>query len=68
MLVKLSETPMFYQPVGTVEQLKADLEMFSDPTQYDQDDWRLQMVLEELLNLLNGTQLNVKLHRSDDST
>lgn len=54
MPVRLSETPTFYQPVGPVAQLEADLEMFSDPAQCDQGDPRLQMIVQDLRSKLDG--------------
>lgn len=57
MPVKLSETPMLYQPVGPVEKLEADLERLSDPAQFDQDDPRLRMIVRDLRNKLDGRQM-----------
>ena len=58
MPVKLSETPMLYQPMPNPVKLERDLEMFSDPEQYDQDDPKLQAVKAEILAMMDPGSLN----------
>ena len=50
---KLSETPMLYQPGSDLAQLERDLEMFSDPERFDQDDDVLRLVKAEIRAMLN---------------
>lgn len=57
MPVKLSETPMLYQPQPDQTKLERDLEMFSDPEQYDQDDPKLGAVKAEIRAMMDpGSQ------------
>ena len=58
MPVKLSETPMLYQPIPDPVKLERDLEMFSDPEQYDQDDPKLKLVKAEILAMMDPGSLN----------
>ena len=57
MPVKLSETPMLYQPGPDPAQLERDLEMFSDPERFDQEDDRLRLVKAEIRAMLDPGSL-----------
>lgn len=52
MPVKLSETPSLYQPGGVRAELEADLERFSDPEEFDQNDPLMQVRQAEIRALL----------------
>ncbi|KPQ04735.1 MAG: hypothetical protein HLUCCA12_16420 [Rhodobacteraceae bacterium HLUCCA12] len=52
--MNLSPTSLLYAPVGPPEKLRADLRMFTDPAQYDQDDPQVQSVVDALRAKLNG--------------
>lgn len=54
MPVKLSEAPILYHPSGPVEKLEADLEWFSDPEEFDQDDPMLVAQKEQIQRMISG--------------
>lgn len=55
MPIKLSEMPMLYQPGCDPKELKCDLEMFSNPEHYEQDDDVLRAVKAEIQAILDLT-------------